>query len=86
MLEEGDFRGRTANFVFMLLFGIINMTFFASWAELNFLGSALTFMMVYIWYVSKHVYECVYQSYPSLCVAHNLNLFLLSLGDDEMKM
>jgi len=49
MLEEGDFRGRTANFLYMLLFGIINMTFFASWAELNFLGSALTFMMVYIW-------------------------------------
>jgi len=49
LLEEGDFRGRTANYVYFLLFGIINMTLVASYINVHFLGSALTFMMVYVW-------------------------------------
>jgi len=49
LLEEGDFRGRTANYVYMLLFGIANMTLVATYTNVHFLGSALTFMMVYVW-------------------------------------
>lgn len=49
MLEEGDFRGRTANFVMMLLFGIVVMTAIAPFLSVHFLGNALTFMMVYVW-------------------------------------
>mmetsp|Transcript_6844 Transcript_6844/g.11342 ORF Transcript_6844/g.11342 Transcript_6844/m.11342 type:complete len:241 (-) Transcript_6844:275-997(-) len=49
LLEEGDFRGRTANFVMMLLFGIGCMTMVASYTGVRFLGSALTFMMLYVW-------------------------------------
>jgi len=49
MLEEGDFRGRTAHFVMMLLFGITMMTLVAPFLSVNFLGSSLTFMMLYVW-------------------------------------
>lgn len=49
MLEEGDFRGKTAHFVMMLLFGIIIMTSIAPFLSVHFLGNALTFMMVYVW-------------------------------------
>jgi hypothetical protein len=33
----------------MLLFGIGSMTLVASYTGVHFLGSALTFMMVYVW-------------------------------------
>jgi Derlin-2/3 len=49
LLEEGDFRGRTANYVWMLLFGILNICLVASYINVHFLGSALTFMMAYVW-------------------------------------
>ncbi|XP_028679803.2 LOW QUALITY PROTEIN: derlin-2 [Erpetoichthys calabaricus] len=49
MLEEGSFRGRTADFVFMFLFGGILMTLFGLFASLFFLGQAFTIMLVYIW-------------------------------------
>lgn len=49
LLEEGDFRGRTANFVLMLAFGITMMTLVAPFVSVHFLGSSLTFMMVYVW-------------------------------------
>jgi len=49
LLEEGDFRGRTANFVMMLLFGVSIMTVVAPFVSVHFLGSSLTFMMVYVW-------------------------------------
>lgn len=48
LLEEGDFRGRTANYVLMLLFGIACISVMAVYTQSNFLGSALTFMMVYV--------------------------------------
>jgi Derlin-2/3 len=48
-LEEGDFRGRTANFVWMLLFGITMMTLVAAYTGVHFMGNALTFMMLYVW-------------------------------------
>ena len=50
LLEEGDFRGRTANYVLMLLFGVTNISLVASYiSNVHFLGSALTFMMAYVW-------------------------------------
>lgn len=49
LLEEGDFRGRTANYIWMLLFGIINISLVASYSNVHFLGSALTFTMAYVW-------------------------------------
>lgn len=49
LLEEGDFRGRTANYLLMLLFGIFNISIVAVYTNVHFLGSALTFMMVYVW-------------------------------------
>ncbi|XP_059828915.1 derlin-2 isoform X2 [Hypanus sabinus] len=49
MLEEGSFRGRTADFVFMFLFGGFLMTVFGSFVNLVFLGQAFTIMLVYIW-------------------------------------
>lgn len=49
LLEEGDFRGRTDHFVMMLLFGIVNMVAVAPFVSVHFLGSSLTFMMVYVW-------------------------------------
>ena len=53
LLEEGNFRGRTADFIFMILFGAILMLIFAvtfkKFWNLQFLGYPLAFMMVYIW-------------------------------------
>eukprot|EP00275_Glaucocystis_incrassata_P002178 EC124944.1.p1 GENE.EC124944.1~~EC124944.1.p1 ORF type:complete len:155 (+),score=19.92 EC124944.1:49-513(+) len=48
-LEEGLFRGRTADFAFMLIFGGLMLTLFAPFINIHFLGSSLTFMMVYVW-------------------------------------
>ncbi|XP_017744984.1 derlin-3 isoform X2 [Rhinopithecus roxellana] len=56
MLEEGSFRGRTADFVFMFLFGGVLMTSTLTLAQLLgflgslfFLGQALMAMLVYVW-------------------------------------
>ncbi|XP_009883492.1 PREDICTED: derlin-2 [Charadrius vociferus] len=49
MLEEGSFRGRTADFVFMFLFGGLLMTVFGLFVNLVFLGQAFTIMLVYVW-------------------------------------
>lgn len=49
MLEEGSFRGRTADFVMMFIFGGVLMTFCAFFVNLLFLGQAFTIMLVYIW-------------------------------------
>ncbi|TDH13224.1 hypothetical protein EPR50_G00055150 [Perca flavescens] len=49
MLEEGCFRGRTADFVFMFLFGGIAMTLFGLFANVFFLGQAFIIMLVYVW-------------------------------------
>ncbi|KAL3773334.1 hypothetical protein ACHAW5_010011 [Stephanodiscus triporus] len=48
-LEEGDFRGRTAHFVMMIIFGVTFMTLVAPFVSVHFLGSSLSFMMVYVW-------------------------------------
>eukprot|EP00741_Cyanophora_paradoxa_P004698 tig00000823_g4560.t1 len=48
-LEEGKFRGRTADFAWMLTLGATILTMFAPFINIHFLGSSLTFMMVYVW-------------------------------------
>jgi Derlin-2/3 len=53
LLEEGNFRGRTADFIYMLLFGGSLMLFFVvsfeAFSKIKFLGHPLAFMMVYLW-------------------------------------
>ncbi|XP_047449086.1 derlin-2-like isoform X2 [Mugil cephalus] len=49
MLEEDCFRGRTADFVFMFLFGGIMMTLFGLFSNIFFLGQAFIIMLVYVW-------------------------------------
>lgn len=49
MLEEGSFRGKTADFIVMFFFGGIFMILFAFFINLLFLGQAFTIMLVYVW-------------------------------------
>lgn len=51
LLEEGTFRGRTADFIFMIFLGASMITCIAPFVRpsIPFLGSSLTFMMVYVW-------------------------------------
>lgn len=53
LLEEGAFRGRTADFVGLIIYGSVFMliatTFFDMFTRIKFLGHPLTFMMVYLW-------------------------------------
>ena len=49
MLEEGSFRGRTPDFLFMFLFGAGLMVLIAFFVNLLFLGHAFTIMLVYVW-------------------------------------
>lgn len=60
LLEENSFRGRTADFFYMLLFGASVLTGIVllggmipylseSFAKIIFLSNSLTFMMVYVW-------------------------------------
>lgn len=49
LLEENSFRGRTADFIFMLFLSALVMTTIAPFVSIHFLGSSLTFMMVYVW-------------------------------------
>ncbi|XP_045600194.2 derlin-2 [Procambarus clarkii] len=49
MLEEGSFRGRTADFVLMMIFGGACMLICAMFCSLLFLGQAFTIMLVYVW-------------------------------------
>lgn len=53
LLEEGMFRGRTADLVYMFLFGALFMSIVAAsvsnFAKIKFLGHPFSFMMVYVW-------------------------------------
>jgi Derlin-2/3 len=49
MLEENSFRGRTADFAMMFIFGAVLMIAFAFFVNLLFLGQAFTIMLVYVW-------------------------------------
>lgn len=56
LLEENTFHGRTADFMFMLVFGGTIMTVLAPFLNVHFLGSSLSFMMVYVWsYKNEHI-------------------------------
>jgi hypothetical protein len=48
-LEEGSFRNRSADFLWMLLFGAAILDVAGPWVNIQFLGSSLTFMMVRSW-------------------------------------
>lgn len=48
-LEEDSFRRRSADFFWMLLFGAGLLLLAAPFVNLQFLGSSLTFMLVYVW-------------------------------------
>ncbi|CAD6188158.1 unnamed protein product [Caenorhabditis auriculariae] len=49
MLEEGSFRGRRADFVFMFIFGALLMIVCGIFVHMLFLGQAFTIMLVYVW-------------------------------------
>lgn len=49
LLEEGEFRGRTGDFVWFLLFCASILTGLAPFVDITFLGRPLAFMMVYVW-------------------------------------
>lgn len=53
LLEEGSFRRRTADFLFMIVYGATMMLLlsvtFETFSRIKFLGHPLTFMMVYLW-------------------------------------
>lgn len=53
LLEEGFFRGRTADFVFMLFYAVVTMLIAAAtidtFTKIKFLGHPLSFMMIYLW-------------------------------------
>ncbi len=59
LLEEGKFRGRTAEFIYMLIFGGVLMLIFAisvgAFTKIKFLGHPLAFMMVHM-----TLYCCAY--------------------------
>ena len=53
LLEEGTFRGRTADFLAMIFFGatmmLLSTLLIDKFSTIKFLGHPLTFMMVYLW-------------------------------------
>jgi Derlin-2/3 len=48
-LEEGSFRNRSADFLWMLLIGAGILITLGPFVNVQFLGSSLAFMMVYVW-------------------------------------
>uniref|UniRef100_A0A6N2N5P0 Derlin n=2 Tax=Salix viminalis TaxID=40686 RepID=A0A6N2N5P0_SALVM len=67
LLEENSFRGRTADFFYMLLFGASVLTSIViiggnisylseSFSKIIFLSNSLTFMMVYVWSKQNPLY------------------------------
>jgi Derlin-2/3 len=67
LLEEGDFRGRRAHFLYMILFSVMIMIVVAPFTKgVHFLGSALTFMMTYVWGRRNEV--CYF---PTLAMSHS---------------
>lgn len=48
-LEEGSFRGKTGDFFYLMFLGALCMLCIGPYANVYFLGSSLTFMLVYLW-------------------------------------
>jgi len=87
MLEEGSFRGKTADFVFMFLFGTVFMIISALFVNIVFLGHAFTIMLVYVWsrrnpYVGMNFFGILSFSAPYLPWV--LLLFSLLLGQNAI--
>jgi hypothetical protein len=66
LLEEGTFRGRSADFFYMLLFGSALLSCVAPFINIQFLGASLTFMMVYVWGRGTGTCRC-----PSSACSHS---------------
>ncbi|CAG8598493.1 13870_t:CDS:2, partial [Ambispora leptoticha] len=49
MLEEGSFRGRTADYFWLLFLAATALLLLSRFVSLHFLGSPLAFTLVYIW-------------------------------------
>lgn len=49
MLEENYYHGKTADFLFMFIFGGILMCITGVFVQILFLGQAFTIMLVYVW-------------------------------------
>lgn len=49
MLEETSFRNRTVDFLYLLFLGMLALILIGPLLRINFMGSALSFMIVYIW-------------------------------------
>lgn len=87
MLEEGSFRGRTADFVFMFILGGVFMIISACFVHILFLGHAFTIMLVYVWsrrnpFVGMNFFGIVSFSAPYLPWV--LLLFSLLLGNNAI--
>jgi len=73
MLEEGSFRGKTADFIMMFIFGAVFMIIFAFFINLLFLGQAFTIMLVYIWSRRNPLLRFVLLTlYRKLCHVSNI--------------
>lgn len=48
-LEEGSFQARRGDFIYMILLASFAMLLIAPLFQMQFLGSSLSFMMVYVW-------------------------------------
>ena len=48
-LEETSFRNRPADFLWLLVFGMLVLTAMAPFVKVQFLGTSLNFMLVYLW-------------------------------------
>ncbi|RKP25912.1 Derlin [Syncephalis pseudoplumigaleata] len=49
MLEEGSFRNRTADYVWMLFFSAVSLLLLAPLTSSPFLGATLAYVLVYVW-------------------------------------
>jgi Derlin-2/3 len=86
-LETGSFRNRKADFLYMIIFGAVLICMVAPWINLTFLGTCLTFMMVYVWarrnpYVPLNFLGLFTFNAPYLPWA--MLLFTVSLGNDGL--
>lgn len=76
MLEEGSFRGKTADFIMMFVFGGVFMIIFAFFINLLFLGQAFTIMLVYIWSRRNPFLRYSIFIFSKMHVLININVFM----------
>ena len=78
MLEEGSFRGKTADFIMMFVFGAVFMIIFAFFINLLFLGQAFTIMLVYIWSRRNPFLRYVQYIYTTWCLTNVILFFRMN--------